>query len=97
LGDVDGYFVSAKYIEVDLDTSVARGDDVPVGSLLKSDGSLALKYATSGGGTKIYPISGQGNFNEGRYAAFSNWRVFATDRVGEKPIYAFNSSMDAAT
>ena len=91
-----GFYVRANHIEVDLDSSVPHGETPPAGSLLKSGDALALRYETSNGSTKILPISGGGQINENDFAAFSNWRAYATDRAGEKPIHTFNSTTEGA-
>jgi hypothetical protein len=91
-----GYFVRANHIDVDLDSSVPHDETPPAGSLLKSGDTLALQYETSNGSTKILPISGSGQINEKDFAAFSNWRAYATERAGEKPIHTFNSTMEGA-
>jgi hypothetical protein len=89
-----GYFVKAAHIEVDLDSSVSHGAIPPAGSLLKSGDALALQYETPDGSTRILPVSGNGPINENDFAAFANWRAFATDRAGEKPIHTFNSTTE---
>jgi hypothetical protein len=91
-----GYYIRANHIDVDLDSSVQHGETPPAGSLLKSGDTLALQYETSDGSTRILPISGSGQINENDFAAFSNWRAYATDRAGEKPIHTFNSTMEGA-
>lgn len=91
-----GYYVRANHIDVDLDSSVQQDETPPAGSLLKSGDTLALRYETSDGSTKILPISGSGQINENEFAAFSNWRAYATDRSGEKPIHTFNSTTEGA-
>jgi hypothetical protein len=91
-----GFYVRANHIEVDIDSSVPHGETPPAGSLLKSGDALALRYETSDGATKILPISGSEQISENNFAAFSNWRAYATDRAGEKPIHTFNSTMEGA-
>lgn len=91
-----GVYVRANHIEVDLDSSVPQGETPPAGSLLKSGDALALRCETADGSTAILPISGRGPVNENDFAAFSNWRAYATDRAGEKPIHTFNSTMEGA-
>ena len=91
-----GFYVRANHIEVDIDSSVPHGETPPAGSLLKSGDALALRYETSDGTTRVLPISGSGQINENDFAAFSNWRAYATDGAGEKPIHTFNSTMEGA-
>ena len=70
---------------------------VPLNAItFESGDALALRYETSDGSTRILPISGGGQINETDFAAFSNWRAYATDRAGEKPIHTFNSSTEGA-
>lgn len=91
-----GYYVKANHIDVDLDSSVQHDKTPPAGSLLKSGDTLALRYETPNGSARILPISGSGQINENDFAAFSNWRAYATDRAGEKPIHTFNSTTEGA-
>ena len=91
-----GPYITAHHIEVDLDSAVPDGEIPPAGSLLKSDDALALRYETADGSTRILPIAGSGQINESKFAAFSNWRAYATDRAGEKPIHTFNSATEGA-
>lgn len=91
-----GYYVRANHIDVDLDSSVQHDETPPAGSLLKSGDTLALRYESASGSTTILPISGSGQINEKDFAAFSNWRAYATDRAGEKPIHTFNSTTEGA-
>ena len=91
-----GFYIRANLLEVDIDSSVPHGETAPAGSLVRSDNVLALRYEASDGAASVLPISGAGQINEDNFAAFSNWRAYATDRAGEKPIHTFNSTMEGA-
>lgn len=91
-----GFYIRANHLEVDIDSSIPHGVTPPAGSLLKSGDVLAVRHEASNGDARVLPISGSGQINEDNFAAFSNWRAYATDREGEKPIHTFNSTMEGA-